>query len=344
MGVVVHRFGGWGFAFVAVVLKIGLVKRGRWADHPELLQQRSRLGVVRVASLEALGMPSSTVYRRCLPDGPWRRVLPGIVVLQTSPPTQEQRVVAALLFAGGEAVVTGVEACRRLGFRDAELPASAGVHVLVPHEHKLQSSGFLTVERTKRMPTAVPRGRVPLAPPVRAVLDAARRIRTVDPVAKLLIEAIQRGRCTTEALSYELEHGTQRGTAIPRRVLAQIERLRSVAEFHARRIVADVAVPPTHWNHELYGPDDSYVACPDAWWDDVGLAWEVDSLDFHFSVDGYAKTLARNTRYAEVGVTVVQTLPSRLLNDPAAVVAELNAAYQAAAARPRPAVRIATAA
>ncbi|MBK1787056.1 hypothetical protein [Prauserella cavernicola] len=320
------------------------MRRGRWADNPELLDDLSRQGVIRVASLEALGIPSGTVYRRCRADGPWRRLLPGIVALQTSPLTPGQRIVATLLYAGGDAVITGAEACRRLGLRITELPALDYVHVLVPHERRLQSSGFVVVERTHRMPRARIRDGVPLAPPVRATLDVARRIRSKDPVAKLLIEAMQHGGCTPEMLSYELDHGTKRGTAVPRRVLAQIERLRSVAEFHARAVAADLVTPPTHWNRDLRDPGGKYVACPDAWWDDVGLAWEVDSLDFHFSADGYARTLARNTRYAEAGVSVVQTLPSRLIKEPAAVLRELDSAYRAAAARPRPAVQIAAAA
>ncbi|MCR3747851.1 hypothetical protein LX88_001789 [Lentzea californiensis] len=79
---------------------------------------------------------------------------------------------------------------------------------------------------------------------------------------------------------------------------------------------------------------------PDTWCDEVGLAWEIDSNEFHYSKDAYARTLERNCRYAAAGISVVQTLPSRLRKKPDAVVAELRAAYTAAQARPRPAVNI----
>lgn len=191
------------------------------------------------------------------------------------------------------------------------------------------------------MPETAIRAGVPLAPLTRAVIDAARRIRTDEPAAKLLIDAIQRGGCTLRQLSFEVEHGSPRGSAIPRRILAEIENLRSIAELHARRLSKRLEIAPTHWNPELYDNRGQYLARPDAWWDDVGLAWEIDSVDFHFRGEDYARTLDRNTRYAGAGLTVVQTLPSRLLKAPEAVVAELRAAYLAASLRPRPPVRLA---
>lgn len=309
-----------------------------------MLLAHSRNGVIRAATLESLGMPSSTAYRRCLPDGPWRRLLPGIVLLQNSPPNIDQHVTAALMYAGAGAMVTGLEACRRHGLKDELVRAPGGLHVLVPHQHKIRSAGFLTVERTRRLPRGVLRDQVSLAPLVRAVLDAVRRFTTFDAVAKLLVEAVQRGHCAPEGLSAELETGTKRGTAIPRRVLADITHVRSLAGFHARQVAANFRVPPTHWNHTLLDRHGRYLARPDAWWDDVGLGWEIDSVEFHFHGSDYARTLARNARYAEAGISVVQTLPSRLLHDAAAVRRELEAAYCAAASRPRPPVRLGSAA
>lgn len=267
-------------------------------------------------------------------------MLPGVILLQDSAPTEDQRAAAALLFAGPRTLITGLEACRRHGLRPSEFPDDNGIHVLVPHEHKLLSSEYVTVERTTRLPTPVVRDEIPLAPVVRAVLDAARRLRSTDPTSKLLIESIQRGGCSTSALLRELNLGNPRGTALPRRLVGEIEGLRSVAELHARRVSEQLQVQPSHWNVSVYNGERKYVGCPDGWWDDVCLAWEIDSLDFHFRSRDYARTLQRNTRYAAAGITVVQTLPSRLLADPAGVIAELEAAHLAASNRPRPQVSL----
>jgi hypothetical protein len=318
-----------------------MTKRGRWADHSELLQQRSRNGVIKATTLEALGMNSRVIYRRCLPGGPWQRLLPGIILLHKAKPTQDERVIAALLYAGPQTRITGVEACRRHGLRAGELPADQGIHVLVPHEHKIHSTEFVTVERTRRLPNAWTRDEIPLTPPTRSTTDACRRLRTVEPIGRLLIEAVQGGYCTPEALAWELDEGTTRGTAIPRRILAEWKELRSMAEAQAEILSRGLTVAPSHWNPEIRGNDGGYLGRPDAWWDDVALAWEIDSVDFHFYRDGYRRTLIRNNRYATAGIVVVQTLPSQLIKDPAGVREELEAARQVASARPRPAVSLA---
>jgi len=316
------------------------MKRGRWADHPETLRKHSRLGVIRAATLESLGMKKSTIYRRCLPGGLWRRLLPGIILMENSPPSDDQRATAPILFSGPRAVITGTHACLRHGLQRSELPNDNGIHMLVPHEHKLLSSEYVTVERTIRLPRAVNLKGFPLAPLVRATLDSARRIRTEDPAVKLLIEAVQVGGCSPKELMVELNLGGQRGTATPRRILGGITEVRSVAEFHGRRLSKQLTVRPSHWNAKLYDLQGRYVAQPDAWWDEVGLAWEIDSLAFHYKAVGYARTLQRNNRYAAAGIAVVQTLPSDLLKNPEGVIAELEAAYRAAVLRTRPPVQI----
>lgn len=310
----------------------------RWAYRPDLLAQYARQGITTAAALIATGLDSRTVYRRCLPGGPWQRLLPGIILLNSSPPSDDQRVVAALAYGGPNTVVTGLEACRRHGFRQTELPPDTGVHLLIPHTQRRKSCEFVTIERSERMPLAIVRDGVPLAPAVRATLDAARRIRATEPVSKLLIEAVQRGRCSPAALAEELELGSPRGTALPRRLLVEVDRLKSVAELHGRRLAGRLDPPPSHWNVDVLGRGRQYVGCPDFWWDDVAMAWEIDSRDWHYSPEGYARTLERNTRYAAAGIVVVQTLPSRLLRNPDGVLADLAAAYAAASARPRPAV------
>lgn len=316
-------------------------KRGRWADHPELLLELSRNGIAKASALESSEMDSRTIYRRCLPGGPWRRLLPGVIQLSNHEATRDQRATAALLFAGPRAMLTGVEACLRHRLRASELPETDDVHVLVPHHRKLRSCEFVTVERTHRLPKPVFRNGFPLSPTVRAVIDAARRIREPDTVGQLLIEAIQRGRCSPQALSLEIETGSPRGTALPRRLLAEWQDLRSVAEGHAKQLSRKLRVAPSHWNPAIVRPDGSYLGRPDAWWEDVALAWEIDSVDFHFYKADYSRTLERNARYAAAGVVVVQTLPSRIETAPAAVLAELDAAYRAASARPRPVTHLA---
>lgn len=299
------------------------------------------MGVVKVSTLVSMGMDSKTVYRWCLPGNRWQRLLPGVVLLRNGPPALRQRMLAALLYAGPLAQISGIEACLQHGLRERSLPQPDYLHLLVPHEHKIKSSDFVIIERTARLPVPVVRGDIVLAPLPRATIDAVRRMTDPEAVGLFLSEAVQHGRCAPEQLAWEIDNGTQRGTAIPRRALATWTSLRSVAESRAKKLSAALPVPPSHWNVPLHDEDGHYLGCPDAWWDEVGLAWEIDSKDFHFSAPDYARTLQRNTRYATAGVSVVQTLPSQLANNAETVRTALLAAHRAAAARPRPPVRLA---
>lgn len=181
-----------------------------------------------------------------------------------------------------------------------------------------------------------------MAPAHRAVLDAARRMRNFDAIRAMLADAVQRGRCTPENLEEELRNGCQRGSALPRRALTELRGgARSVPEGDVFWLWKRSGLPPAQRNVAVYDAQGRQVGTPDIWCDEVALAVEVDSREFHFDVDGYEQTLARNNRYAAAGVVVVQLLPSRIRKEPEAVIAELQRAYAAAARRPRPNVRMA---
>lgn len=297
----------------------------------------SRHGVITIARLAELGVSRRTVHRRCVPDGPWQRLLPGVVLLGAMPPTRRQFVEATLMFAGPGSVVSGLEACWWHGFRN--VPVDRRIHVVMPHGRRAFDSAFAVVERTRRVPEPVFRAGVPLAPLVRAVLDACRRLTDPDRARALLTEAVQRHRVMPASLVAELDAGSRRGSAMPREVLNDIVvGARSVAEIDAMRVVERTDLPRPVWNVALRTSQGEHIAVPDAWFE-AGLAWEIDSYEFHFRREDYARTVERNARYAAAGVLVLQTLPNRLRSDPESVAAELVAAHRAAESRPPPDVR-----
>ncbi|WIX83921.1 hypothetical protein QRX50_14285 [Amycolatopsis carbonis] len=253
-------------------------------------------------------------------------------------PTDEQRIGAALLRGGPDAMLTGLWAARRHGLR--MMPEPNDVHILVPDRREITSAGFALVERSTRLPYPVMLGGVPAAPAYRAVLDAVRRMRNFESVQALLAEAVQRKRCSLIQLDRELSRGSQRGSAIPRRALATLlGGAESVAEADAWELWKSTGLPDAEWNVTVFDEQGGYVAKPDAWCDDIAFAWEIDSRAWHEEWDGYANTLARNARYAAAGIVVLQTLPMRLRTEPDRVAAELRAAYAAARSRPRPPVQ-----
>ena len=292
--------------------------------------------VVRVDDLMRLGLPRSTIAYRCRTGGPWRRLLPGIVRLENGPPARPERRRAALLYAGEGAVLTGLDALVLHGMERMPQP-SGPVHLLIPGERRRGASGLVLAERTDRLPPAVP-GRWPLAPIARAALDAARRLAGRDQVRSMLAEVVQRGRCSPADLNAELAAGSGRGTRLPREVLVEIsDGVHSVAEANAREIVLRSGLPAPMWNAKLYDRQGHFIAMPDAWFDDVGMALEIDSLEWHLSPDDYARTLERRSAMTAEGIVVIHTLPSKLAH-PAEVIRELRRNHEHAGRRPRPPV------
>lgn len=239
----------------------------------------------------------------------------------------------------GLGVVTGFEAARRYGLKNTL--AGQIVHVLIPEKNQIRSAKFTIVERTIKMPDRRIVNGVPLATPARAVLDAVRRIREVDPVRAILIEAVSSGLCNVSELSAELESGSKRGTALPRAVIREIRsNVKSVPEAAALSIWKRAGLPPAERNVKIYDAQGNYIAMPDSYCIEVAMAWEIDSYDFHFEKAAYAKTVRRNGRYTRAGVVVLQTLPSQIRDDPDSVVAELRAAFDTASRRPRPDITV----
>ncbi len=96
------------------------------------------------------------------------------------------------------------------------------------------------------------------------------------------------------------------------------------------------------WNVRLLDPTGKLLGIPDGWLDDVALAWQIDSLEYHLSPADYALTVRRHTAMTAAGIVVVHTLPSQLRTEPQEVLAELRNAYQQALRRPRPPVTAVT--
>ncbi|MEU6153955.1 hypothetical protein ABZ816_28550 [Actinosynnema sp. NPDC047251] len=182
--------------------------------------------VIKTADLKAAGVPRYVIDLRCRPGGPWQRILPGVLLLAAAPPTRAQQVRAALAYVGPEAVLTGVDALREQGFPHLPLPPS--IHILQPASCRKTGRGELLLERTTRLPTPVRKDGLPLAPPLRAVLDAARQESHPHRRHAVLTSAIRSG-YTPDALLAELDAGSQRGAAVPRTALRKLAHFRRAA-------------------------------------------------------------------------------------------------------------------
>ena len=74
---------------------------------------RSQHHVITCEQAYDCGLTRKAVDYRLRLDGPWQWLLPAVYVAQTGTITQDQRTVAALLYAGPGSVMTGPAAVRK---------------------------------------------------------------------------------------------------------------------------------------------------------------------------------------------------------------------------------------
>lgn len=293
--------------------------------------------VAPATELIALGLTGRAIHERCQEGGPWQRLESGLVLLTNEPPSRTQRIHAALTVAGPEAVLTGVDALALHAMTAARLDGP--VHLLVPPRRQPRLVDGVFFERTHQLPDPLHLGGFPVAPLPRATIDTCRRAKAAEHVRALLTESIARGRVTPATLRDELDRAGSRGTALSRRMLAEIDdKVRSMAQGWAKRLVQHAGLPMPAWRVPITSANGSHVATTDAWWDEVGLAWEVDSYAFDLSPADAKAALRRAARLTACGVLVVHTPPTQLRDEPDVVVELLRSAYEQASTRPRPEV------
>jgi len=279
------------------------------------------------------GLPHSTLDRYMAPGGPWQRLLPGVYLAVTGTATQDQREMAALLYAGPRSLITGSAAVRRHRLRSAGPDV---VDVLIPWQRRRQSAGFVRVHRTRRMPERLyVTGKIRFAKPSRAVADAARNLTRFDDVRHVVCDAVQRRACTVAELTEELDAGPPVGAALFREALAEIgDGVRSVAEADFRLLILGSGLPRPMFNAQLFDADGIFIATVDAWWQEAGVAAEIDSRAYHLAAEDADRTSDRHDELTAHGILPLHFPPKRIKTDASGVIRQLQSAIEKGLARP----------
>jgi len=288
--------------------------------------------IARWQALEC-GLTPRAIDYRLRQGGPWRAMLPGVYMTMTGTPTQEQREIAALLYAGSGSVITGAAAVRRHRLTCAGLNF---IDVLISADEQRASTGFVRIQRTTRMPDKVHKtGGIRFAPAHRAVADAARKMTSFGDVQAVVCAALQRKRCALPLLIEELNEGPSAGSRSLRRALAEVsDGVRSTAEADLKKLIDHSDLEKPLYNARLYTPDGDFIAKPDAWWQRAGVAGEVDSREYHMEAADYRATQMRHNRMESYGINVQHWLPSVIATESRTVLSDLRRAIAAGHARP----------
>ncbi|MBD0709711.1 MULTISPECIES: hypothetical protein [unclassified Streptomyces] len=284
--------------------------------------------IQRVASadqLRELGIPAGEVAARCRRPSGWQQLLPGVFLLRPGPPTGEDRLRAALLYAEGSgtaspsretgAMITGSAALVLHGFASAPpLTALERIDVLVSRSRRLRSSGWVRIVRTADSPEPLELAGVPVAPAARAVADAVPGLADPEDVRRLLAEAVRDGHCEPGVLARELS----RARLLSRPYVADaVEALlaegRSQSEERLYTMVREFGLPDPVWDVELRLPGGPLLGGVDAYWPDQAVVVELDTRlprqDDEALWSAYSR---KRERLERLGITVVHLTPRKL--------------------------------
>jgi very-short-patch-repair endonuclease len=294
-----------------------------------LLSKQHRV-LTRAQALGA-GLTDSALRHRLRDGGPWQVLLPGVYLAASGTASVDQREMAALLYGGPGSMVTGIAGLWRHGVR---APHAALTDVLVPSHRQRRDISFVRLHRTKRMPDRVfTIGELRYAPPARAVADAARLMTDISDVRAVVADSVQCGKCTPGRLAEELGSGPVQDSARLRQVLGEIaEGVRSVAEAELRDLIKRSGLPSPLFNAKLLA-GSTFVAVPDCWWPDAGVAVEVDSREWHLSPADWERTMSRRSMMSSYGIVVLHFSPRQIRTEPARVVSLIRSALESAAGR-----------
>jgi hypothetical protein len=292
-----------------------------------------QFGVIGRAQVFECGVSRGSLDHLVRPGGRWQRILPGVYAGTNGAVSPDQRVMAALLYAGPRSLLTGAVAVRRHRLRCAGLNQ---IDVLVPVDVRVQSAGWVRIIRTGRLPEKYFRTRqIRFVPVERAVADAARLMTSLVDVRAVVAEVIQNGGCDLAALITELKEGPVTGSRFYRMALRETSAgSRSAAEGDLMTLIRRSDLPEPMYNAELYTADGVFLGIADAWWQWAGVVAEVDSRQYHLSPLDYERTVMRHNRMAAHGVNVLHFLPDTVKTEPSTVIRSLRGAIRSGTARP----------
>jgi hypothetical protein len=297
----------------------------------ELLEKQ--YAVVSREQLLGLGMNDHAVQYRIRAGGPWQGLLPGVYLGVTGEPNLIQKEMAALLYAGPDSVITGQTALLHYSIRSDSDQNT--IDVLIPAARQRHATGFVRMHRTTRLPERfASMGPLRFAPVPRAVADTARQLTGLRDVRAVVADAVQQRRCTVSQLAAELRGGPVRRSAMFRSVLAEVaDGVRSTAEGDLHRLIRTARLPVPLFNPSLYD-GDTFIAKPDGWWPDAGVAVEVDSREWHLRPADWEHTMARHDRMAAVGIILLHFPPRQIRREPAKVAQMIRDALERGRMRP----------
>jgi hypothetical protein len=241
--------------------------------------------------------------RHRLAAGRWERVHRGVYRIAGYPITYEQRVLAAVLAAGPDAVASHRSAAVLWGFDDVA-PDVVEISVRRPRCHRLR--GVVLHRSTDLLPADVSlRSRIPVTNPMRTLVDLG----AVAPLA-LVSVALQQA-VTRRLVSYRAVQATldrvarkgRRGVGPMRLLLAErvaAPRPAGVFEGRMASLLRRAGIEARE-EYNIYDDDGRWLARVDFALPDARVFIELDGLETHGSGPALQRDLTRQNALVAAG-------------------------------------------
>src|SRR4051812_26878163 len=259
----------------------------------------------------ALGLTPEAIKNR-LGRGQWQLLLPNVYLVHPGEPSRRQLLVAALLYAGPDAAIDDVDACRYYGVKAVSVDPNV-VHVVVPHGSPARTRRLVVVRRTSSSLVTENTDLIRYAALADALVAATRRQSDHRRILAILSDAVQRKLVTYDELVRAHIHGSPRNARGTDEAMDHIAAgVRSAPEGGFRMLAeASLVLPPLLYNPVLRLPGGELIS-PDALALDAGVVHETDGRTAHKRLDLFEDTLVRHSLMTAAGLVVLHNSPTRI--------------------------------
>lgn len=287
-----------------------------------------QLGLISCGQAIAEGMSRWAVNDR-VAAGRWRPVFAGVYLIGVTAPSWDQRLLAACLFAGPQAVASH----RAAGIVwKLDGLVRAPLEITVPHHEEAALRGVV-VHRSRKLDEhdVARRGSIPVTSVERTLIDLGRYLEPRE-TEKALESALRRDLVTRQAVWRYIE---DRGGRIP-----GCRRLRGIllargdakpagsgGEVEFLRLLRKAGLPAPVRQFRLQLPSGR-LAFLDFAWPDLRIGMEYDGYDPHGGRLAHASDLERQNEIVVLGWTLLRYGGRHVRRKPAGVVAQLEAAIR----------------
>lgn len=312
---------------------------GPSAPRPGFPEMPGQAGLATRRQLRDLGWTAKQVRHRLAHD--WQLIYPRVVAPHRHAIEGQDRLVAATLWAGPAAVLTGLAGLRLLGL-DHQVE-SRTLSFLTADREWGKRHGDARVHRSDRAFTTHRRiAGIPVTTAARCLLDAAAwELHPTEEQMALTLAVLQQGLARPQDVHRELRCARRNHT---RGVSQGVRAFERGAWSRPEAVLGELldsseVLPHVCLNPKLVLPDGT-VRIPDGYLQEVALAIQVHSRTYHSREQDWQGTVEADADLIRAGIVVLGVTPRTLYDEGARFLRDVEQTATRLEGRPLPQIRM----